>query len=58
VQPLILFVDDDADILDGFRRMQRPYSGEWRMHFTRSPADAWQLPQEHPVDAIISDVRP
>ncbi|MBX3441762.1 MAG: response regulator [Planctomyces sp.] len=56
MKPLILFIDDESDILDGFRRMLRPHAAGWRIEFINSPLDAWEFLTSHPVDAVVSDV--
>ncbi len=53
----IAFVDDDSSILDGMRRVLRPFKKEWDMHFFNSGADALEAFEEHEFDLIISDMR-
>ena len=53
----ILFVDDEALILSGLRRMLRPYHKEWDMTFVDSGEKALAALDQDPFDLIISDVR-
>lgn len=53
----ILFVDDEAMVLDGLRRLMRRYRKQWAAHFVESGADAIALAQQAPFDAIVSDMR-
>ena len=42
----LLFVDDEAMILDGLRRAMREMRGQWEMHFVDSAAAALQALEE------------
>jgi putative nucleotidyltransferase with HDIG domain len=53
----ILFVDDDPSILNGLKRMLRPLSNEWDMHFVLSADAALNLLEEGIFDVIVSDMR-
>ena len=53
----VLFVDDEANVLDGLRRMLRPLRGEWDMRFAGSGADALVAMAAEPVDVLVSDMR-
>lgn len=53
----ILFVDDEANILDGLRRMLRPQRLEWDMNFAASGQDALSALSEQHYDAVVSDMR-
>jgi len=53
----ILFVDDEARILEGLRRMLRVMRGQWDMMFTGSAAEALQELETRPYDVIVSDMR-
>lgn len=53
----ILFVDDEANVLDGLRRMLRPMRREWEMDFTVSGVDALSALAEKAYDVIVSDMR-
>ena len=52
----LLFVDDDANVLDGLRRVLRSQRDEWDMHFAGSGAEALQIMDLHPIDIIITDI--
>jgi HD-like signal output (HDOD) protein/ActR/RegA family two-component response regulator len=53
----ILFVDDEPHLLDGLRRMLRPMRDRWETSFVTSGAQALDLMDQAPVDAIVSDMR-
>lgn len=53
----ILFVDDDARILDGLSRMLRSVRGEWEMVFAACPQQALQHCAAATFDVVISDER-
>ncbi|MEZ4699126.1 MAG: response regulator [Rhodothermales bacterium] len=53
----ILFVDDESRILDGIRRMLRPYRNEWDMQFASSGEEALSMLASAPFDVIVSDMR-
>jgi putative nucleotidyltransferase with HDIG domain len=53
----ILFVDDEANVLNGLRRMLHSMKKEWSMEFVNSGNDALIALCEKPYDVIISDMR-
>ena len=53
----ILFVDDDAQILDGIRRSMHCMRGEWRMRFCSEPLAALNELSTEPADVVVSDMR-
>jgi HD-like signal output (HDOD) protein/CheY-like chemotaxis protein len=53
----ILFVDDEARILDGIRRSMYSMRGEWQMQFASSGADALKALAAEPADVVVSDMR-
>jgi putative nucleotidyltransferase with HDIG domain len=53
----ILFVDDEARILEGLQRMLRPQRQNWEMAFASSGEAALKLLEEAPFDVIVSDMR-
>jgi len=53
----VLFVDDEAGVLDGLRRMLFPLRREWNQLFAGSGAEALRILDEQPVDVIVSDMR-
>jgi HD-like signal output (HDOD) protein/ActR/RegA family two-component response regulator len=53
----ILFVDDDANVLSGLRRMLHSMRDEWEMAFAESGAQALQILEGQHHDVIVSDMR-
>ena len=53
----ILFVDDEARILDGIRRSLYGMRGEWRMRFESSGEEALKALATDPADVLVSDMR-
>jgi HD-like signal output (HDOD) protein len=53
----ILFVDDEAKVLDGLRRMLRPKRKQWRMAFVNSGQEALERLAEGPFDVVVADMR-
>ena len=53
----IVFVDDDARVLDGLRRQFCRQRKAWNMRFAKSCADALRLLEERRADVVVSDMR-
>lgn len=53
----VLFVDDEANVLSGLRRMLRSMRREWNMTFVGSAAEALDVMASSAIDVIVSDVR-
>ncbi|HEU4628102.1 MAG TPA: response regulator [Gemmatimonadaceae bacterium] len=53
----VLFVDDEARILDGLQRMLRPLRDRWEMVFAPGGPAALQVLEHGPFDVIVSDMR-
>ncbi len=53
----ILFVDDDAKVLQALERMLYPLRREWEMQFVGGASQALTLLAQHPCDVIVSDMR-
>lgn len=53
----ILFVDDEANVLDGLRRSLRPMREEWQMEFVCGAAQALAAFENEPFDVVVSDMR-
>ena len=53
----ILFVDDDARLLQGLKRALRCQLSEWEMVFIPDSLRAWEYLQSEMVDSIVSDIR-
>jgi putative nucleotidyltransferase with HDIG domain len=53
----VLFVDDEPNVLDGLRRMLRPFRTEWDMRFASSGPAALAAMADHPADVLVTDMR-
>lgn len=53
---IILFVDDNANIISGIQRQLRPYREQWQLFFANSGAEALHLMAKQPIDLIVSDM--
>jgi HD-like signal output (HDOD) protein len=53
----ILFVDDDANILNGLQRMLRGQRDRWNLTFVDSGQKALELIEQHDFDVVVSDMR-
>jgi len=56
-KPRILFVDDEPNVLEGFRRMLHSMRGVWEMAFAPSGTEALDLMAQNPFDVVITDMR-
>lgn len=56
-KPKVLFVDDEASVLDGLRRMMFRHGDDWAMLFADSGAKALDLLDVQAVDVVVSDMR-
>ena len=54
-QPVLLFVDDEANVLNALRRLFRPLN--YKIFTTETGADALSLLANESVDLVISDMR-
>lgn len=54
-RPVLLFVDDEANILNALRRLFRPFG--YRIFTAGSGAEALALLEQEPVDLVVSDMR-
>jgi putative nucleotidyltransferase with HDIG domain len=52
----LLFVDDDANVLEGLRRVLRSQRDEWDMHFSGSGAEALEIMETTPMEIVIADI--
>jgi HD-like signal output (HDOD) protein len=57
MNPRILFVDDEPNVIDGLRRMLRSFRQRWNMEFVTSGPDALEIMGRQPCDVIVSDMR-
>lgn len=53
----VLFVDDEANVLDGLRRMLRPQRKDWEMVFVMGGREALEAAAACPFDVIVTDMR-
>lgn len=53
----ILFVDDEARVLDGLRRLLFRQRAEWSMHFATTGAEALEIMAKDSFDLIVTDMR-
>ncbi|BDD88346.1 response regulator [Desulfofustis limnaeus] len=53
----ILFVDDEPNILDGIKRMLRPFREAYDIRFCENGSRALELMGEQPADVVVSDMR-
>ncbi|MGH9351735.1 MAG: HDOD domain-containing protein [Terriglobia bacterium] len=53
----ILFVDDEANVLQGLQRSLRSQRGEWEMSFAQGGEAALAMMEATPFDVIVSDMR-
>jgi HD-like signal output (HDOD) protein/CheY-like chemotaxis protein len=53
----VLFVDDEAMVLQGLQRMLRPMRNDWDMEFVESGAVALERLAAAPADVVVSDMR-
>ncbi len=53
----ILFVDDEKRILEGLKRMLRPFRKEWSLSFAQDGREALEILEEESFDVIVSDMR-
>mgnify|MGYP000963574831 CR=1 FL=1 len=56
VKNTILFVDDDAYVLDGLRRCLRNMNERWQILFTDSAKVALELMEQYDVAVVITDM--
>ena len=55
--PVILFVDDEENILSGIKRMMRAKRSAWSMEFCTSAVAALDLLEHIRADVVVSDMR-
>jgi CheY-like chemotaxis protein len=53
IKKQILFVDDEARVLEGLRRMLRVMRNQWDMTFTNNGQEALQELETKPYDVIV-----
>src|SRR2546423_1157103 len=53
----ILFIDDEPNVLEAFRRLLGTQRTNWDMFFVQSAREGLQELEKAPFDAIVSDVQ-
>ena len=53
----ILFVDDEATLLEGLRRTLRPQRARWEMEFASGGLDALRMMDVSRFDVVVTDMR-
>lgn len=53
----VLFVDDEADVLEGLENRLRPWRSEWHLMFAGSGDEALAAMRQRHVDVVVSDMR-
>jgi HD-like signal output (HDOD) protein len=56
-KPVVLFVDDEKELLDGLRRGLYAMRNEWTLLFAYGADEALDLLSRQRVDAVVSDMR-
>jgi putative nucleotidyltransferase with HDIG domain len=57
MNPQILFVDDEPNVIEGLRRMLHSMRLRWDLTFATSGPEALEHMQQRPYDVIVSDMR-
>ncbi len=53
----VLFVDDEARILDGLRRQYRSMKNRWEMQFAESGKAAIEILEKEAIDVVVTDMK-
>lgn len=53
----ILFVDDEPNVVMGYKRMLHPMRNDWEMYFANSGAEALEILKKTETDIVISDMK-
>ncbi len=53
----ILFVDDEASLLEGLRRLLRPQRARWETMFAAGGEEALRMLDHCPCDVVVTDMR-
>lgn len=56
-QLTVIIVDDNEAVLCGLRRILRPKSRDWRLHFACGAEQALETMQRQPPDIVVTDIR-
>src|SRR5579859_5018120 len=52
----LLFIDDETNVLDAFRRMLRPFSEAWNVHLLTDSRTAIDVARDYHVDVVVTDL--
>lgn len=52
----ILFVDDEINVLNGFKRMLYPHRNNWNGFFANSGSEALNIMSRTPIDVCVADL--
>lgn len=53
----ILFVDDEPEVINGYRRLFFKLRNEWDQHFASSGEEALKIIEQNKIDVVVSDMR-
>jgi putative nucleotidyltransferase with HDIG domain len=53
----ILFVDDEANVINGLKRMLRSLKEDWEFFFALSGTEALEMMHQKNMDVVVSDMR-
>lgn len=53
----VLFVDDEANVLDGLRVLLRKHRRDWQMEFAQGGDHALAILDSHAFDVVVTDLR-
>jgi CheY-like chemotaxis protein len=57
MKPLVLFVDDEKNLLAGLRRLTRGTAERWESAFATSGEEALGIMEKRPVSLVVTDMR-
>jgi putative nucleotidyltransferase with HDIG domain len=57
MNPKVIFVDDEPNVIDGLRRMLRAFRSRWDLTFATSGPEALKWMEQSSYDVIVSDMR-
>lgn len=57
MQPVVLFVDDEPNLIAGMKRATRKFRDKWDMHFAIGAEEALKIIGEIQVNTVVTDMR-
>jgi len=57
MQPVVLFVDDEPNLIAGMKRATRKFRDKWEMHFAVGAEEALKIINEKQVNTVVTDMR-